>query len=228
MEKTCGSCNITKNVEEYRLVKETRKNRGQFEYRCSKCKQCERSAALERYNLKREECIQKNKEYKANNPDKINKRRRQYTREKMKDPVERVKRNMKSLLCAKIKKSRHTGEYLGTSIPQIVSWLEWNMDETMSWENYGSYWEIDHTLAIKQFDVDKDDEALMCFSWMNLLPLPKLINTKKSGNLNLFRIWHLERQLKLYARKNPDLSSEITDYIDKYSRKIHSIYMRHT
>lgn len=219
--KKCGCCETEKSNNDFRVMKG--KTSTQSSYLCSMCKECERSKALERYRAKRQECIDKNKEYKANNKEKINATRRCYIQEKMKDPCERIKRNMKSLICAKIRKTRHTGEYLGAPMPLITQWLEWNMTDEMNWDNYGVSWEIDHTLAINLFDVASEEEMLVCFSWMNLMPLPKIINLKKSDNLNMWRIWHQEKRLRQFIFQVPEQKDNILTFLSKYKNKVKTL-----
>ena len=48
----------------------------------------------------------------------------------------------------------------------------------MSWDNHGSYWEIDHTIAVANFNLHSVNEQLLCFNWKNLMPLKREINQK--------------------------------------------------
>lgn len=135
---------------------------------------------------------------------------------------------MKSLISTKIKKTRHTGEYLGADMSIIVEWLEYNMNEDMSWDNYGTYWHIDHTIPVNSFNMLKEHEMLICFSWMNLMPLEKISNLKKSDKLNIFRVWHQERKLREFSKKHK-LCTEIDTFLQKYSDKLGSLLcMQHS
>lgn len=82
-----------------------------------------------------------------------------------------------------IKKKKGTIKYLGCSIEQIIKWLEFNFDENMTWENRGSYWHCDHTLPIKQFNMENEDEIMVCFNWKNIMPMYAPDNISKSAKI---------------------------------------------
>jgi hypothetical protein len=58
----------------------------------------------------------------------------------------------------------------------------------MSWENYGSYWHIDHIIPVSSFALIRQDgeydwdEVRQCWSLANLQPLTAAENFNKSGN----------------------------------------------
>ena len=216
MSKNCSTCNESKPSEEFRLVKENR-TKVESSYLCSICRVCERKRALERYYTNRDRNIENNKIYKKQNREKVNSTRREYTKDLMKDPLEKIKRNLKSMISAKLKnhKKHSSSYYLGTSMETIISWIEYNMDEDMTWDNYGKLWHIDHTIPIKLIALDTD----MCFSWMNLMPLPSHINLKKSHRLVPYRVFYQETRLRKFITEKPGLEEEVLTYISAYSKK---------
>jgi hypothetical protein len=222
--KTCGNCSVDKNIDEYRKLKEKR-TKIQSEYLCSICKTCEKERALVNYRKNRDKNIENNKKYKQLNREKINKTRREYIKKLMKNPFEKIKRNMKSLISCKLRsyKSKHTADYLGTNIQSIMAWIEFNMDNEMNWDNYGSYWEIDHSIPISLFDMSNQTEVLDCFCWMNLMPMEKLQNCKKYNKLDISRIEYQKNRLKLYSEQFPNVEQIINEYIEKYDNKVKSL-----
>lgn len=74
---------------------------------------------------------------------------------------------------------------IGCDIDILKSWLEFQFDDKMTWENLGDYWQIDHILAINQFDFQKEDHKRVCFNWTNLQPLTTYENRSKSDTLLL-------------------------------------------
>ena len=54
----------------------------------------------------------------------------------------------------------------------------------MTWDNYGSYWWIDHIKARSHFKYKtaKDPEFKECWVLENLQPMEKIANMKKSNN----------------------------------------------
>ena len=72
-------------------------------------------------------------------------------------------------------------KYLGMSQRTYFQWLEYQFDEKMTQENYGTYWEIDHVIPIDSFNLNTDDdtEIYTCFDWKNTRPLSKVENNSK-------------------------------------------------
>lgn len=54
----------------------------------------------------------------------------------------------------------------------------------MNWNNYGSYWWIDHKKPIAAFNytIPEDQTFKDCWSLANLQPLEKIKNMKKGSN----------------------------------------------
>lgn len=163
-----------------------------------------------------------NKKYKQENKESINTARNAYLAKKHLNHEERLKRNMKSLISAKIRKTRHTGEYLGAPMTLIVKWLEFNFGENMSWENYGKVWHIDHTIPIDLFDLQNENEALVCFCWMNIIPLTAIENLKKSNKLIKMRVFKQEQQLRAFASRE-NIIDNVLPFIKKYTEKFKSL-----
>ena len=196
--KTCGKCLQVKILNEFRIKIDKRVKSGDGKYVCSWCIECEKIRSLEKYYENREQRIVQNKKYKDENKDKINETRRKYSKEKMKNVVERIKRDLKCLLTAKIKKTKHSNEYLGTTISDIVKWLEWNFENDMTWENHGKIWQIDHTMAINTFDLLDEEQCMLCFNWKNLMPLYVSQNAKKRDIVVPFRVFYQEHRLRTF------------------------------
>ena len=112
-------------------------------------------------------------------------------------------------------------------INKIVSWLEFNMCDDIKWYNYGKVWQIDHTIPINLWNMQHEGEMLLCFSWMNLMPMIKEMNNKKSNKLLLWRIWHQERMLRAFSIHNPSLKESIYTFIQNYTCKVKYLYTQH-
>lgn len=91
-------------------------------------------------------------------------------------------RNRISIAIKNNQKSGHTLDLLGCSIKNFKGYLEKRFDKNMTWENYGSYWVIDHIRPCASFDLSKESEQKKCFNYTNLQPLTWSENSKKSDN----------------------------------------------
>lgn len=58
----------------------------------------------------------------------------------------------------------------------------------MTWDNYVTYWVLDHIIPVSWFNLENDTHRKHCFSWYNLRPLKKEDNLQKSNKLNLYTI----------------------------------------
>lgn len=72
---------------------------------------------------------------------------------------------------------------LGCPIDDFRIYIESKWESGMSWENYGTHWEIDHELPCAIFDLTKADQQRRCFHFSNLQPLWKLDNRKKGAKV---------------------------------------------
>ena len=68
--------------------------------------------------------------------------------------------------------------------------MEKQFDKAMSWDNYGSYWEIDHIKPKSLFNYvyPEDLEFQKCWALNNFQPLEKGANRRKYNKFILKRI----------------------------------------
>lgn len=159
----------------------------------------QRRTYMKAYYAKNREHFQKYfKQYRANNPE-----------VKLRDALSR--RIVESVL-----KKKHTVDYLGTPIAEVKSWIESNFEADMSWKNYGSVWEIDHTVPISLFDLHDDDDTMVCFNWMNLFPMYGSKNRQKGKSILIEAITKRKELLHQFCTKNGK-EEEYNSYIPSYN-----------
>ncbi|MCI4437669.1 MAG: hypothetical protein JHC33_12755, partial [Ignisphaera sp.] len=77
---------------------------------------------------------------------------------------------------------------LGCDVSFLKLYIESKFLPTMTWENYGKYWHIDHIIPCASFDLSIEEEQKKCFHYTNLQPLfavTQIINgIEYIGNLN--------------------------------------------
>lgn len=119
------------------------------------------------------------KNYYNANKDKINERVRD--RRKI-DSNYRLKKNLSRRIRKALKsefKLRITIEFLGCSINEFKDYLENQFTPEMNWNNYGSYWHVDHIKPCTMFDLTDLEQCKMCFHYTNLQPLEASVNIRK-------------------------------------------------
>lgn len=91
-------------------------------------------------------------------------------------PEHRVKDSMRNMLTRVLrftgkKKNTKTEDALGYTKNELVSHLESLFDENMSWDNYGSYWEIDHIRPLSKMIKSGERSPSVINALDNLRPL---------------------------------------------------------
>lgn len=75
-------------------------------------------------------------------------------------------------------------DYVGLSWLEIKAVVENRMLPTMSWNNYGTHWVIDHIVPFWVFDVADDRDMKLLWHPDNLMPLLWRDNNLKQGDLH--------------------------------------------
>ena len=128
------------------------------------------------------------KEYRKNNVDKIRQIKRDYERNrKAKDPLYKLISNFRTAIYTVLKESNvdkygHYFDILQYTPEQLITHLELQFKDTMSWDNYGE-WHVDHKLPITHFNISEmgDEEFMRCWSLDNLQPMWGIENIRKSN-----------------------------------------------
>lgn len=94
------------------------------------------------------------------------------------------------------RKSECSKDLLGCNLQQFISHLESQFTPEMSWDNYGSYWSIDHIKPCCSFDLEVPENQRICFNWANCRPLPVAENSRK-GNTE-------DREKRINRENSPD------------------------
>jgi hypothetical protein len=123
------------------------------------------------------------KRYKINNPDKVVDQRRRHRERNKNNPIFKTQRNIRKRLKKQLDKGfkiGQTSEMLGCSLLDFKSYIESQFTESMNWDNYGSYWHIDHIKPVCSFDLTQPNIARQVNHYTNLRPLKAEDNIKKS------------------------------------------------
>jgi hypothetical protein len=117
--------------------------------------------------------------------------RRQLTKER-----EKFDRNIKHSIYVSLKydkPGRKWERLLGFSLYDLKEHLERQLDENMSWDNFGSYWWIDKIIPTRAYSYSTYGEFKKCWSLKNLRPLQKNLVMAKSDKvyMSLIRKYNL-------------------------------------
>ena len=189
--KTCTCCGKVLPVSEFRLALSCLDGRGG---QCKNCEKEKQKAYIENLTSEqKEQRKQYHKNYVAKNKEHIQEYQKQYkivNAEKIKQSdKERYNKNKlnKSMSCwlrtalKENKAERHWEDLVSYNLQQLKEHLESQFTSEMNWDNYGSYWEIDHVIPQNtfSFETENDVDFKICWSLINLRPLEKSANRQR-------------------------------------------------
>uniref|UniRef100_A0A6C0BM35 Uncharacterized protein n=1 Tax=viral metagenome TaxID=1070528 RepID=A0A6C0BM35_9ZZZZ len=203
-ERQCDVCGVKKNIDNYR--KYTNQDNS-FSRTCKKC--LNEQDKLRKKNLRRkkaetlificEKCGQgkalkdfaKLKKYYKRKiclvcyPGFVTEQKTEWCRQESATNINyRLKKSLAARLRTVLTKTTHTMSYIGCNIQYLREWFEYNFTPEMSWDNYGSYWSIDHVIPVRHFDLTNEAEKLKCWNWSNLVPVSAKYNSAKRNNID--------------------------------------------
>ena len=186
----CSKCNQFKKLDEFGVDKKAKTGRN------SHCKSCHKNylkkhpnknrEAVNKYNRKnRELCLQRNRQWRLNNPEKAKIASRNW--------YKRKKNKITECLCNRLYESLNKNfdrkklwEILGYTYQEFTKYIEKRFQLGMTWDNHGE-WEIDHIIPISFFcfQSPEDVEFKMCWRLENIQPLWKHQNKQKGNRIRI-------------------------------------------
>lgn len=107
---------------------------------------------------------------------------------KTNDPAFKLRKNCSRLINIAFKGNKNNLsilDYLPYTMNELKKHLERQFDGKMNWNNYGSYWHIDHIYpqSLLPYISMEDDNFKRCWALDNLQPLEAVANIKKSNKV---------------------------------------------
>ena len=139
------------------------------------------------YEENKEKLKETRKKYYEENKEKLKKTRKEYQKNRRKKDInfklkQYVGNSIRQYMRNKIiVKNERTEKLIGYNILFLKKYLENQFNKNMNWDNYGSYWEIDHIKPLAKFSYK---DITKCWSLNNLQPLEAKINLLKSDKYN--------------------------------------------
>ena len=102
-------------------------------------------------------------------------------------PVNRIKSNLRKRMRDLLRNARDekmsVSGLIGCTSFQFKEYLEQRFKRGMTWDNYGTYWHVDHILPCASFDHTDKKQVAQCWHYTNLRPLRALENMIKSDTI---------------------------------------------
>ena len=165
--KECSKCGWVLNRERYFTKKKDTPD-GYDLY----CKGCKKE-------------IREESDKRIHKQERLKKNRIRYALKKNK-PQFKLQKNLrnqfrKALISQSLTKDGSVINLIGCSIIYLKNHLETQFTPEMTWENYGSYWTIDHKRPVTSFDLSTNEEQNKCWHYTNLQPMKKEDNAAKGA-----------------------------------------------
>lgn len=170
MNKKCKTCSKVINIDQFSI------NKGGKLGRRSSCMSCEKTRKSLYYKNNKQDILESKKQYQIKNKEQINKRNTIHVREKYQNnTLFRLKSNTSALIRHSMKKQNikkggaKVTVLLNCDIVFFRLHLESQFEPGMTWDNYGSYWSIDHICPCAQ--AKNADELIKLQHYSNLRPM---------------------------------------------------------
>lgn len=179
-EKRCNKCKLWKEVFLFGKKKENKDGLNTV------CKECRKIYSKIAYSRHSEKIKENRKNYYKNNKEKVITKMTIYKKMKFEtDPFYRMTRRLRNRLYYALKnttwkKNTHFTEYIGCDRDTLISHIQSQFTEGMTWDNLGD-WHIDHK---EPLSLAKTEEELykLCH-YTNLQPLWAKDNLSKSNKI---------------------------------------------
>jgi hypothetical protein len=176
--RTCNKCLAEKPLTEFYFRADRRR-------RSWSCKACANAATKARAALdpmKRRETAAR---WRRDNPERSLAHSYRAYKKAMLDPSKRATDRLRKRLRHQVIGMTHLSNFVtvaGVSVEYLRRHFEKLFRDGMSWENYGSTWEIDHVKACSKFDLTDPEQCRACFHYSNLQPLSRAENRRKHNH----------------------------------------------
>ena len=188
--KACSRCGITKNRTGFSH------NKSHKDGLQPQCKECDKKY----YEKNRTRAIKLSKEYYAAHKEnkktssgkwissnrerwlELNKKNQRKRRKNPKYHLSgNISRRINGVLKGGFKDGRQWEKLVGYTVEQLKAHLEKSFLPGMTWENYGTVWEVDHKVPIAAFNFERpeDIDFRLCWSLKNLRPMQGNENKKR-------------------------------------------------
>jgi len=182
--KVCSVCNKEKTLDNFYIAK----CKGTVRAMCKYCSSLQR------------------KDYYKNNTEQTIITNTQYQNKRMQTDVNyKLERRLRSRIYTaftsqSLSKNKRTWDFIDLSTADFRKWMEMQLYDGMTMENYGKYWHIDHVIPCSSFDLSDEKEAEKCFNWKNLRPYLALKNIVKSNKINSYEILMQEIKVNYFEK----------------------------
>ena len=135
----------------------------------------------------KDKVAERQRKYRAANRSSVSANACRYSKERRQnDPVFKLSLYLRCRLRKAIVRNQKSGSAvreLGCFIKDLKGHLESLFDKNMTWENWGTYWHLDHIFPLAAANMEDRAEFLAVNNWRNLQPLEAKANLAKGDKV---------------------------------------------
>ncbi len=201
MEKTCSVCNVSKTLDFFHKkprsackvctnekCKKYRKSNKEKVSKCTKqCRENNKEKYLETEKIYRENNQENIIKLRTENKEKYDISKRIYETKKYKNsPEYRVLKKSRDVIRRILNSDSKNNDFVSLidCKPEFFrNWIQYNFDSFMNFDNYATYWNLDHVIPCSSFNLLDEEKKLKCFSWENTRPVICSRNNSKRNKV---------------------------------------------
>ena len=222
IEKVCNVCSLTQPINNYRKYSENsfavtckkclneldkarkiKKRRNRLETFIAACDRCSENKPLKEFTRLKK--FYKKRICTSCYPTFLQEQKKESCKNEaisMSNVNYRLKKSLAACLRkALLNKDVTTLSYIGCNISYLREWMEYNLAHEMTWDNYGSYWSIDHVIPVNKFNMESKEDKYKCWNWSNLVPVTVTVALKKKDTINMEQVDYIIKKLQKFKEE---------------------------
>lgn len=189
--KLCYQCDTVKLLTEFGRQSATRDGLK------TECKVCISKRMEKRYEENQNRLLNQVKQWQRDNPD----QRRKQQNSTSQKPQHKIYKKLREAINEMINGEKKTSLRFGYTSQQLRNYIESLFDSEMNWQNYKTYWTVDHIEPLCSFNALDEKELVRANQLSNLQPLTLSDNSKKlKQDLKKRYIYSEEEKTQLQQR----------------------------
>lgn len=126
---------------------------------------------------------QRLREWLKANPEKARAYKRASRRKQAAKPINRILSNVRKRLRDVMRGKRSALNVVGCTRKQLQEHLQSQFTKQMHWNNYGTYWHVDHIVPVSHFDLTNSEHVKLVHHYTNLRPMEAVANMMRGNKI---------------------------------------------
>lgn len=123
--------------------------------------------------------------------------------------------------------SKQIIELVGTDKEGFINHINKYKLESMTTENFGKVWSLDHIVPVHLFNFDDINDLKLCYNFINIMPMFINDNRLKGASVH-FSIEKLKKLLIDFSKTDDEINTKICNIlIDKCNHEINNTYQKY-